>query len=110
MLSKSPLVCLLLLLGWLHAACTTKVYTTYPHGGGLEAMVSHATTDEIAKMLGPPTTYRVLSDGGEVWAYDYRTATLGGTQSNTAGTSECSRLILTFDKNKVLRELRHRRC
>lgn len=90
------------------SGCTTKVYTD-PHDF-LRGMVDQATQDDVAKRLGPPTASRILTDGGEVWAYDERSVHVSGSPNNTSKSSICRRLILVFDKGRVLRDWRREPC
>jgi outer membrane protein assembly factor BamE (lipoprotein component of BamABCDE complex) len=89
-------------------ACRTKVYT--PIGPDLGNRLNHATQDDIAKDYGPPTSKQKLSDGGEVWAYDYRSSSESGNQKRADKVTECVRVICVFDKDRVLRDYRRERC
>jgi len=99
------------LLLWLVAAggCTKKVYTN-PPGAGLGNLVNQATQDDIAKRYGPPASKQALSDGGEVWVYDYRSTTAAVNQEQTNIATECVRVIFVFDKGRILRDYRRQRC
>ncbi len=100
-------VFVVLLLALLSSDCATKVYTD-PHAF-LQSMINQASQDDVAKRLGPSTTSRTLADGGEVWAYDYRSDPVSRSQDNNSG-SVCRRLILVFDKGKILRDWRREPC
>lgn len=100
-------VFVVLLIALLFSACTKKVYTD-PHEF-LRSMIDQATQDDVAKRLGPPTS-RTLADGSEVWAFDYRSDHVRGSQDNKSGGTVCRRLILVFDKGKTLRDWRREPC
>ena len=93
-----------------NSACTTKVYTSSP-GVGQGNLLNRATQDDIAKRYGPASSKQVLSDGGEVWAYDYRSITsTSGNQEQATSVSQCYRIIYVFDKEKILRDYKREGC
>ena len=91
-------------------ACVKKVYTRIP-GVAKGDLLNRATQDDIAKRYGPATSKQALSDGGEVWAYDYRsTTTASGRQEQATSASQCYRVIYVFDKERILRDYRREGC
>ena len=91
------------------AGCTKKIYTN-PMGAGLGNLLNQAAQDDIAKKYGPPSSKQSLSDGGEVWAYDYRSTTTTLNQEQTPSSTQCLRVIFIFDKHRILRDYRRERC
>jgi hypothetical protein len=89
-------------------ACTRKVYTRIGPDSG--KLLNRATQDDVAKDYGPPTSKERLSDGGGVWAYDYRSSVVSSNQKRDDTVTECVRIILVFDKDRVLRDYRRERC
>lgn len=61
----------------------------------LKSAVNHSTQDTVAKYFGPPHLSRELSTGEEVWLYGF---------SNSIGSIGCTSYILTFDREKILRD------
>jgi hypothetical protein len=61
----------------------------------LKTATHHSTQDEVAKYLGPPHLTRELSTGESVWSYGF---------TNTAGGIGCTAYVLTFDREKILRD------
>lgn len=90
-------------------ACTKKVYTSLP-GVGMGDLLNRATQNDIAKRYGPPASKEALSDGGAVWAYDYRSTTTEGDQASISSSIQCYRVIYVFDAGKILRDYRRERC
>ena len=103
-LGLSLLLCVPVMSG-----CTKKVHTN-PIGAGLGSLLNRATQDDIATKYGPPTSKQPLSNGGEVWAYDYRSTTTAGNDEQTAIATDCVRAIFVFDKDKIVRDYRRERC
>ena len=62
--------------------------------------------DHVAKELGPPHSSITLQDGGTVWSYQYTSFHGGGH----GGASNCREYILIFDKDRILREWKRRKC
>lgn len=91
------------------SGCTTKVYTN-PHGAGLGDLLNKATQDDVAKSYGPPTSTQKLSEGGEVWAYDYRNKTTAATTEGVTSATQCVRVIFIFGTDKVLHDYRRDSC
>lgn len=109
-MSRKLLCTLALILSLVSAGgCTKRVYTN-PYGAGLGDLLNRATQDDIAKKYGPPASKQTLSDGGEVWAYDYRSTTTTGTQEQPNTAIQCVRVIFVFDKDRILRDYRRERC
>lgn len=105
---KSLALALLLCLAYM-GACTRKVYTN-PLGAGLGDLLNRATQDDIAKRYGPPASKQMLSDGGEVWAYDYRSTITTGNNEQPSATTDCFRVIFVLDRDRILRDYRRERC
>ncbi len=72
--------------------------------------VNQLTMDEVAKTLGPPDSTLTLDDGSVIWKYQYRSSSVSGSQYGVSGSTHCTEYILTFDKEKVLRQTRRQRC
>src|SRR3989442_15997621 len=105
-----PLTLVVVFLLLVNSACTKKVYTSVP-GAGQGDLLNRASQDDIAKRFGPASSKQMLSDGGEVWAYDYRsTTTTGGNEGHATSVSQCYRVIYVFDKGKKLRDYRREGC
>lgn len=68
--------------------------------------INQATQDDITKRLGPPHFTRMLDSGEEVWTYQYSGVVVG----QTGGSSYCKEYILTFDKDKILRNWLRQNC
>src|SRR5262245_17066944 len=102
MSSKLSFVFALLLCLAVVDGCTKKVYTN-PPGAGLGDLLNQASQDEVARRYGPPSSKQSLSDGGEVWAYDYRPTPSTSNQEQTASLLQCLRVIFVFDRNRILR-------
>jgi hypothetical protein len=110
-MSRSITLAVVMIVLFVNSACMTKVYTNTPREGGQGDVLNHDTQDDIAKKYGPPTSKQALSDGGEVWAYDYpETTTRSGNQKQATSVSPCYRVIYVFDEGKVLRDLRREGC
>ena len=76
----------------------------------LEGGVNRLTMDEVAKTLGPPDGTQTLKDNSIVWKYRYTSSSVTGNQYGVVGGSRCTEYILTFDKDKLLRQTRRQRC
>jgi hypothetical protein len=72
--------------------------------------VNQLTMDDVAKTLGPPDSSLTLDDGSVIWKYRYTSSSMSGSQYGVSGSTKCTEYILTFDKEKVLRQTRRQRC
>lgn len=73
--------------------------------------VNQLTMDEVAKTLGPPDSTLKLDDGSVIWKYQYRSSSVStDSRGRVSGDSDCVEYILTFDKEKVLRQTRRQGC
>ena len=97
----------LVLVGLLLAtlASCTPWRTTYLEGGQ-----NRLTTTDVTQRLGPPDATQPLDDGRAVWRYRYPSSYVMGNRFSISGGSTCTEYILTFDKNKILRQARHQSC
>lgn len=110
MKKRFTLAVLVALLVLSHLSCTSKVYTKIP-GASEGDLLNRASQDDLLKKYGPPTSKSTLTDGGEVWAYDFRsTTTISGNQDQTTTATQCYRIIYVFDKEKVLRDYKRQPC
>jgi hypothetical protein len=60
--------------------------------------VNRVSQDAVAKQFGPPHRAQELTTGETVWAYESRER------------SDCTAYILRFDRTKVLRDWKERKC
>lgn len=74
----------------------------------LEKSLGTATQDEVRKRLGPPTASMEVEGGGSVWTYRYETGP-EYSYGRQIPHPDCLE-ILTFDKQKVLRDWTRRDC
>ena len=72
----------------------------------LKQGVNEANQNDITKKLGPPHLIRELDSGEEVWFYQYQPNFMSGDFDGTV----CREYILTFDKNKILRNWVRQEC
>jgi outer membrane protein assembly factor BamE (lipoprotein component of BamABCDE complex) len=107
--SKSALICFLLLFALLFQGCRKTVTYVVPDDP-VRAMLNKGTQDDVTKQLGPPTATRALSDGGEVWSYDKSSASTSSTQDGTSTNTMCRRVVLIFDRDKILRDFHRENC
>lgn len=68
-----------------------------------DALKKNAVQDDVVKRLGPAHSSQTLSNGQDVWAYRYM------ERGYSVGNS-CYEYILTFDKEKVLRNWKGLDC
>jgi hypothetical protein len=108
MSARNLLYCLLLVFPLATACVETRTYVDPDNP--LRQLLNKGTPDDVAKQLGPPTAKHSLSDGGEVWSYEFRSSSVSSGQEGTFGSSACRKLILNFDKEKVLREFHRENC
>jgi hypothetical protein len=99
---KRPLILLLILLVLVSCTPWRKQY--------LMDGLNQLTMDEVAKTLGPPVSTLSLDDGRVVGKYQYFSSWVSGNQQRVSGSTDCTEYILTFDKGKVLRQVRHQGC
>lgn len=74
----------------------------------LEKSVNVASQDDVARRLGPPTSSKQASDGTSVWVYRYETGP-EYSYGRSVSRPDCQE-ILTFDKQKILREWTRQSC
>jgi hypothetical protein len=64
----------------------------------LTQALNQATQDEVVRTLGPPHLSRDLASGDAVWSYGF------------TNSVSCTAYILTFDRQKILRDWHWNPC
>ena len=109
-MTKLRIALLLLSIGTLSFSACVKTVTYVAQDNPIRSLLNKGTTDDVTKQIGPPTASRKLSDGGEVWSYDYRSTITGAGQDGTSSATTCRRLILVFDQAGILRDYHRENC
>lgn len=78
-------------------------------GDYFQDRVNEATQDTVEKKYGAPHQRRDLTDGGETWTY-YRRGSATASYAGQSRDSSCRAYVLTFDKERVLRDWKRESC